>query len=169
MAVDQTILDMLRLNKGDLLKDGSLLSRGQFRRRIHNYIESQWPRLDQLNDPEGFEQWQATLLPTARQAEANFAFNQIYARYLQARARIDRYRKADGRPAETMDRMVGLDADGDPIMETVITLLTIDPLPAMIDGQPNPEIVADDAERAAAQAVIDAAPQDLIDFAQGAD
>ena len=167
MAVDQTILDMLRLNKGDLLKDGSLLSRGQFRRRIHNYIESQWPRLDQLNDPEGFKQWQANLLPTARQAEANFAFNQIYARYLKARARIDHYRKADGRPAETMERMVGLDADGDPIMETVITLLAIDPLPAMIDGEPNPEIVADDAERAAAQAVIDAAPANVIAFKGG--
>lgn len=68
------------------------------------------------------------------------------------------------------------DADGQIVMQevtqNVLLYSAIDPLPATVteidaDGNetevPNPAIVKDDEERAAAQAVIDATPQEVID------
>jgi len=68
----------------------------------------------------------------------------------------------------------------DIVQEDVVTTVGIDPLPATVvdmsvdsDGNPvetevpNPRIVTDDEERAAAQAVIDATPQAVIDAYNG--
>ena len=95
----------------------------------------------------------------------NNLFNYALAAYRAATARLAQYRLADGR-AEIVQ-------DGE------VTQTAIDPLPAQIE-QPvydpdtgeetgtemidNPAIVADDAERAAAQAVIDATPADVLAF-----
>ena len=109
--------------------------------------------------------------------------------YKEATARLAQYRLADGREEITEDLVentgvylldengnIVVDEDGNPTFETITTTVTtqtaIDPLPATvtefdIEGNssevPNPAIVKDDEERAAAQAIIDATPQEVID------
>lgn len=101
------------------------------------------------------------------QAAADKLFAQQSAAYQQATARLAQYRLAEGRE-EATDTIEG---------ETVIIQTAVDPLPATVEqttfndetGEattatvPNPLIVQDDAERAEAQAVIDATPQAVKD------
>jgi len=109
--------------------------------------------------------------------------------YSESVVRLAQYRLADGREEVREDIVIGeeavLDENGNPtfneetgeqimqdITENVVTVTAIDPLPATItqvdmEGNetevPNPAIVRDDEERAAAQAIIDATPQAVID------
>lgn len=115
-----------------------------------------------------------------QQAEANNAFNHQLAAYRTAVARLARYPLAQGRVAIYEDQPRGqIDEDGNPITESVMVSPQIDPLPAMITqeirdpdtGQvtgteevSNPAIETDEAERAAAQAVIDGTPQNVKDY-----
>ena len=119
---------------------------------------------------------------------ANNLFNHQLANYRTAQARLARYRLANGRP-EVTEEQQSIDeqgqpvfdkATGDPVTESVIVQPAIDPLPAEVE-QPiydevtgeqtgtemvsHPEIVEDDAERAAAQAVIDSTPAEVVAFA----
>ena len=129
-------------------------------------------------------------VPAWVQEEADaWLFEKQTRDYKEATARLAQYRLADGREEVREDVVVGQEAvtneDGAPtydeetglpifqdVTENVVTLTAIDPLPATItqvdmDGNetevPNPVIVADDAERAAAQAIVDATPQEVID------
>ena len=120
-------------------------------------------------------------------------FDHQLREYKTAAARLAQYRLADGQeeviedvvvgqePAVDSDGVYVFDSDGEVVMqdiirEDVVTTVGIDPLPATVaelsmdsDGNfvetevPNPRIVTDDEERAAAQAVIDATPQPVID------
>ena len=112
--------------------------------------------------------------------------------YSESVVRLAQYRLADGREEVREDIVIGeeavLDENGNPtfneetdeqimqdITENVVTVTAIDPLPATITQVdmevnesnetevPNPAIVRDDEERAAAQAIIDATPQAVID------
>jgi len=113
--------------------------------------------------------------------------------YAEAVRRLAQYRLADGREEVTEEitentNEYQIDDDGIPVTDddgklvfvtntyTVVTVKAVDPLPATVtyttideDGNPveneipNPAIVKDDEERAAAQAVIDATPQPVID------
>ena len=118
-------------------------------------------------------------------------FNQQLVAYTNAVDLLAQYVLADGREQVTemqdshiqltdSDGMPQYDSDGSPIYEQVevITVTAIDPLPATVtetqfdsDGEatevevPNPLITKDNEERAAAQAIIDATPQPVIDAA----
>ena len=112
--------------------------------------------------------------------------------YSESVVRLAQYRLADGREEVREDIVIDeeavLDEAGNPtfneetdeqimqdITENVVTVTAIDPLPATITQVdmevnesnetevPNPAIVRDDEERAAAQAIIDATPQAVID------
>lgn len=122
---------------------------------------------------------------------AEYLFAQQLAAYTNAIERLAQYVLADGREqvTEMQDSLIQLtdsdgqlqfDSDGSPIYEQVevITVTAIDPLPATVtetqfdsDGEatvvevPNSLITKDNEERAAAQAVIDATPQAVIDAA----
>ena len=108
-------------------------------------------------------------------------FNHQLAAYRVALARLGRYRLAVGQAAVYEDQPTGeYDAEtGEPITESVLVQPEIEPLPAEIEvpvvdeetGEltgtvmiPNPEIERDDAERAAAQAVVDQTPQPVKAF-----
>ena len=108
-------------------------------------------------------------------------FNAQLAAYRKAVARLSRYRVAIGRAEAFEDQPTDQfdDETGEPIMASVLVQSAIDPLPETIDearfdadtGEaldpetvPNPAIVKDDAERAAAQAVIDQTPQAVKDW-----
>ena len=116
-------------------------------------------------------------------------FNHQLAAYRAAQARLARYRLADGRP-EVTDEQQAVDEQGqpmfdettgEPVMETVVVQAAIGPLPAEVEqpvydeetGEqtgtemvPKPEIVRDDVERTAAQAVVNDTPAEVIEFAQ---
>ena len=108
-------------------------------------------------------------------------FNHQLETYRTAIARLARYVLSEGRAAVYEDRPSGLlDEQGEPITESVLVSPAIDPLPAQIE-QPvydpetgeqtgietvdNPAVIQDQQERAAAQAVIDATPQEVKDYA----
>ena len=119
---------------------------------------------------------------------ANNLFNHQLEAYRAARARLVRYRLADGRPEVTVERQVideqgnplFHETSGEPVMETVVVQAAIDPIPMEIK-QPvydeatgeqsgsimvsNPDTDQDDEERAAAQTVIDQTPAEVIQFA----
>jgi len=119
----------------------------------------------------------------------NNLFNHQLVAYRAAQARLVRYRLADGRP-EVTEEQQAINAQGQsvfdeetdyPAIEAVAVQVAIDPLPAEIEqpvyaeatGEqtgtimvPNPAVVRDDAERAAARAVIDGTPTEVIAFAK---
>lgn len=116
---------------------------------------------------------------------ANNLANHQLAAYRAARARLFRYRLADGQTEVVEDRPTGaVDPEtGNPIMAAVVIRSAVDPLPATINQPiinpetgaqigtetvPNPLIVADDAERAAAQGVIDGTPAEIVAFSGSA-
>lgn len=118
----------------------------------------------------------------------NNLFNHQLAAYHAAQARLARYRLVDGCP-EVTDEHQAIDeygqplfdaSTGEPVMEAVVVRTAIEPLPVEVEqpvyddetGQqtgtammPNPEIARDEAERAEAQAVVDATPMVVIEFA----
>ena len=114
--------------------------------------------------------------------KANNTFNWQLAEYRKATARLARYRLADGKPEQTFEEPSGeYDEEGNEIMHTwvqagidalepTIQQLTYvdDPLvEPTYETVANPLIVQDDAERAAAQAVVDTAPDEVRVFAHG--
>jgi hypothetical protein len=119
----------------------------------------------------------------------NNLFNHQLVAIRVAQARLARYRLADGRPEVTEEQQaideqgqpVFDENTGEPVMAAVVVQPAIDPLPAEVEepvydeaiGEqtgtamvPNPAVVGDDAERAAAQAVIDGTPTDVIAFTE---
>lgn len=174
MTVNQSVIEELGFAKGQPPMTG-----GQFRKRVESYMRKEWHPLTREQDPEGYGAWLLSMQPTVVEAEANFAFNWQLHAYRQALARLARYRLADGQAAVIEQHETGeYDADGQPVTAAVIILPAVDPLPAEVEivtydeeglptgtgMAPNPLIAADDAERAAAQAVVDAAPTAVVAF-----
>lgn len=169
------------IQKGD-----APMSRRQAEKRGTRYFEAQKKQFERKqglleNDPD-YTAWAQQWVADNQVNAAHNLFNHQLANYRAAAARLARYRLAEGRAEITEQRETGeFDPEtGAPITETVVTAPAVDPLPATIEQPvydpetgaqtgtetvPNPEIVADDAERAAAQAVIDGTPQEVKDFA----
>jgi len=165
------------IQKGDApmsLRQGVKRGLRYFEAQKQQYVREQGIVQDDAEYKAWADQW---ILDNEVNA-ANNEFNYSLATYRKALARLDQYRLADGRAEYSVSTPTGmLDEDGNEIMD-VTTFPAIDPLPPTIDQPvydedgnqagtetvPNPAIVEDDAERDAAQAVIDATPQDVKDF-----
>jgi hypothetical protein len=127
-------------------------------------------------------------IPADLQAAADEKqFNQQLADYRVAVARLAQYIVADGRAEVTEMQPTGEQVwneetmEMEDVMHEVITVTAIDPVEATVTrlvyseddpmAEPteetieNPLITTDNAERAAAQAVVDATPQAVIDAA----
>ena len=121
-----------------------------------------------------------------QEAADNWTFNKQLREYVAAVERLEQYILSEGRPEIREDvvvetREVFNEETGEletvNITENVITQTAIEPLEATVEVTeydeetmesttttvPNPLIVKDEEERAAAQAVIDATPQEVID------
>ena len=83
----------------------------------------------------------------------NYRYNQQLRVYVDAVERLEQYRLIEGQ-----DRIVGEVLGNDNVYYTVETQPYIEALPA-----DDPRVIQDEAERADAQAVIDATPQNVID------
>jgi hypothetical protein len=109
----------------------------------------------------------------------NNLFNNQLAEYRKATTRLSQYKVAEGRQEVYEDQPTGEhDEEGNEVMEPVLVQTAIDPVESTVE-QPvyddegnqtgtevvtNPLIVQDENERAVAQAVIDATPQEVKDF-----
>lgn len=149
----------------------------QLMTRTQDWIARDWPewqrqRSIRLEDGE-FNAYMAGVSADTDINRARNDFNIELDAYRRAVERLARYRLADGRPA-----IMGEGPDGEPLE----LCPAIDPLPATIEvaifddetGEAagtatvtNPAIVADDAERAAAQDLIDTTPTEVRDFDDG--
>src|SRR6056297_2310764 len=149
-------------------------------KRILDAQKQQWQREQGIveNDPD-YQAWAEGWIANNVVNAENNLFNNQLAAYRKATARLAQYLVADGRPEITEEQPTGeYDEEGNEIMETVVVQTAIEPLEPTVE-QPvyddegnqtgtetvtNPLIVADEAERAAAQAVIDQTPQEVKDF-----
>jgi hypothetical protein len=154
----------------------------QLEKRAQKYITRSWPaqtRERSIRKADGeFDAFMTAFSADHDVNKANNTFNAQLADYRTATLRLAQYRLADGKPEQTLEEPSGqYDDEGNEIMHTWVQA-GIDPLDAQVEQTTyddegnqtgtemvdNPLIVADDAERAAAQAVVDATPQDVKDF-----
>ena len=167
----------LFVNKGD-----APLTPVQLEKRAQTYIRRSWPsqaREKSIRTADGaFDAFMATFSVNHDANIANNTFNWQLAEYRKATARLEKYRLADGRAEYTIETPTGtFDEEGNEIMDVTV-VPAIEPLPAQVEETTyddegnitgtimvdNPEIVRDDAERAAAQAVLDATPDEVKEF-----
>ena len=162
------------VNKGD-----APLTPAQLEKRAQKYIKRSWP--DQAREKSirladgAFDAFMATFSANHDVNIANNIFNWQLAEYRKATARLAQYRLADGRPEVYEDQPTGeYDDEGNEVMESVLVQTAIDPLDATVEQTTyddegnattetvdNPLIVSDDAERDAAQAVVDGTPEEV--------
>ena len=165
-------------------KGDAPLTDAQLEKRAQRYIARDWPaqareksiRLADL----AFDAFMTAFSADHDVNTANNTFNWQLQDYRKATARLAQYRLADGRLEQTFEEPSGeYDEDGNEVMHTW-TISAIDPLPAQVEETTyddegnattalvdNPLIVQDDAERVAAQAVVDATPEEVKAFAGG--
>jgi hypothetical protein len=162
-------------------KGDTPLTEAQLEKRSQKHITKDWPpqaRERSIRKADGaFDAFMTAFSADHDVNKANNLFNAQLADYRAATLRLAQYRLADGRPEQTFEEPSGqYDEEGAEIMHTWVQA-GIDPLPAQIEQTTyddegnattemvdNPLIVADDAERAAAQAVVDATPDEVKDF-----
>ena len=162
--------------------DAALSKRQAIKRGLRHFNAEQayWQReAGMLMGSQEYVEWANQWLVDNQINAENNLFNNQLAAYRKATARLDQYKVADGRPEITEEQPTGeYDEEGNEITETVVVQTAIDPVEPTVE-QPvyddegnqtgtetvtNPLIVADEAERAAAQAVIDQIPQEVKDF-----
>ena len=167
------------VTKGDLP-----LTAAQLEKRAQKYINRSWPeqaREKSIRLADGaFDAFMYTFSADHDVNTANNTFNWQLQDYTKATSRLARYVLSEGRPEVYEDQPTG-DYDpetGEFLTESVLVQTAIDPLDAQVkqtvyddEGNvtgttmvANPLIVADDAERDAAQAVVDATAQDVKEF-----
>ena len=157
------------VTKGDLP-----LTAAQLEKRAQKYINRSWPeqaREKSIRLADGaFDAFMYTFSADHDVNTANNTFNWQIQDYTKATSRLARYVLSEGRPEVYKDQPTG-----EFLTESVLVQTAIDPLDAQVkqtvyddEGNvtgttmvANPLIVADDAERDAAQAVVDATPQDV--------
>jgi hypothetical protein len=163
------------VNKGDVP-----LTPVQLEKRAQKHIKRVWS--DQAREKSirladgAFDAFMTSFSADHDENVANNTFNWQLAEYRKATARLARYVLADGRPEVWEDQSTGeYDPEtGNEVMESVLVQSAIEPLEATVevtssdvDGNEttetvvNPLIVQDDAERKAAQAVVDATPEEV--------
>jgi len=162
------------VTKGDLP-----LTPAQLEKRTQKHIKRAWP--DQAREKSirlsdgAFDAFMTSFSADHDVNIANNTFNWQLDEYRKATARLAQYVLADGRPEVYEDQPTGdYDEDGNEVMESVLVQSAVEPLDATVevttydvDGNgatetvANPLIVEDEAERAAAQSIVDGTPDDV--------
>jgi len=162
------------VNKGDLP-----LTPTQLEKRAQKHIKRVWSdqaREESIRLADGaFDVFMTSFSVDHDVNIANNTFNWQLAEYRKATARLARYVLADGRAEVYEDQPTGeYDAEGNEVMESVLVQSAVEPLDATVevttydfDGNGttetvvNPLIVEDEAEREAAQSIVDGTPDDV--------
>lgn len=167
------------VNKGDLP-----LTPAQLEKRAQKWISRSWnaqAREKSIRLADGaFDAFMTSFSADHDVNVARNTFNWQLLEYRKATARLARYRLAYGRAEVWEDQPTGeYDDEGNEVMESVLVQSAIDPLEPTVEQNvyddegnltgtetvANPLIVADDAEREAAQAVVDGTPEEVKAFA----
>ena len=175
----------LFVNKGD-----QYLTPVQLERRAQKYIRRSWPdqkreKSIRLGDGQ-FDAFMSDFSANHDTNKANNTFNWQLQEYRKATARLEQYVLADGRLEITEMQPTGEQVynedtgEMEDVLHEVVVQTAVDPLPATVeilvyneddpDAEPtvetvdNPEIIRDTEERAAAQAVVDATPDEVKNF-----
>lgn len=168
------------VTKGDLP-----LTPAQLEKRAQKWISRSWntqAREKSIRLADGaFDAFMTSFSANHDVNLVNNTFNWQLLEYRKATARLARYVLADGREEVYEDQPTGeYDEEGNEVMESVLVQTSVEPLEATVEQLvysddpdveptteivPNPLIVADTEERAAAQAVVDATPKDVKGFA----
>jgi len=173
-------------------KGDAPLTEHQIEARTQEYIDTKWVPWRQQralrNDPlappapgwtlDDYNAFLRKIRADTDTNRANNTFNQQLWDYRAAVARLAQVELSVGRKAYTEQVPTGEQVWDDKLMKMVDVMQTIkhpaiDPVPATIDSVdeqgnpitvPNPGVVKDEEERAAAQAVIDATPKAVKAF-----
>jgi hypothetical protein len=173
----------LFVNKGD-----QYLTPVQLERRAQKYIRRSWPdqkreKSIRLGDGQ-FDAFMSEFSTDHEVNKANNTFNWQLQEYGKAVARLDKYVLADGRLEITEMQPTGEQVynedtgEMEDVLHEVVVQTAVEPMPATVDvlvydendpdaapttqTVPNPQIVRDEEERAAAQAVVDGTPDDVV-------
>lgn len=162
------------------------LTDAQLEQRAQRYIARDWP--DQKREKSirlgdgAFDAFMSTFSSNHDINITNNTFNWQLQEYRKATVRLAQYVLAVGREEVYEDYPTGeYDPEtGEELIESVLVQSAVDPLPATVEvlvydeenpeAEPttetvdNPEIVQDTEERAAAQSVIDATPEEVLNF-----
>jgi len=164
-------------------KGDAPLTPAQLEKRAQKHIKRVWPdqaRERSIRISDGaFDAFMASFSADHDVNVTNNTFNWQLSEYRKATARLAQYVLADGRAEVWEDQPTGeYDEEGNEVMESVLVQTAIEPLKPTVtrmvysddmDAEPteetieNPLITNDNAERAAAQAVVDATPQAVKD------
>ena len=168
------------IQKGD-----APMSYRQAVKRGLRYFESEkayWQREQRMVEGDAaYLAWAAQWVTDNTVNEVNNLFNHNLRNYRKATTRLARYVLADGRAEVYEEQTTGeYDEEGNEVMESVLVQSAVEPLNATVevttydvDGNgatetvANPIIVADNAEREAAQAVVDGTPEDVTNWVGG--
>lgn len=140
----------------------------QFQRRIKAFTKSEWPWPRREQDVDGYKVWKAAQDALKAAASEAFEFNTGVSLMLPARDRLALPVASEGR-AEVR----GMVSDGQGGEVEAVIASAVEPVPLQIEAADeegktvmvdNPAIAQDLAERAAAQAVLDALPADVLAF-----
>jgi len=165
------------VNKGDLP-----LTPAQLEKRAQKHIKRIWPdqaREKSIRLADGmFDDFMTSFSADHDVNLAHNTFNWQLAEYRKATARLARYVLADGRSEVYEDQPTGdYDEEGNEVMVSVLVQSAVEPLDATVevmtydvDGDgttetvANPLIVVDEAEREAAQSIVDGTPVEVKDW-----
>jgi len=155
------------------------LTPAQLEKRAQKHIKRIWPdqaRQKSIRLSDGAFDTFMTFFSADHDVNiANNTFNWQLAEYRKTTARLAQYVLADGRPEVWEDQPTGdYDEEGNEVMESVLVQAAVEPLEPTVevtkydvDGNgttetvANPLIVEDEAERAAAQSIVDGTPDDV--------
>ena len=171
-------------------KGDDWLTDTQLEQRAQRYISRDWPlqrreKSIRLGDGQ-FDAFMATFSTNHDTNKANNTFNWQLQEYRKATKRLAQYVLADGRPELTEMQPTGEQVynedtgEMEDVLHEVVVQTAVEPLPATVDvlvydendpdaapttqTVPNPEIVQDEEERTAAQAVVDGTPDEVVAF-----
>jgi len=171
------------VNKGDLP-----LTPAQLEKRAQKHIKRVWSdqaREKSIRTSDGaFDAFMSTFSADHDVNTANNTFNRQVEEYLKATSRLKRYELSVGSPEKEVTFTTGeFDPETGEEIIGVNIIPAIEPLPLKIEvwvydealdmqveeWQDNPLVVKDAEERAAANAVLEATPAEVIEFTAGKD
>ena len=149
----------------------------QFDKIYHSGVNAWKSQIKQIKDKYPKQTMDATELQTRKDKSI---FDLQTERYIKATERLSQYILSEGRPELTEEKVWNEETEEYDTVNTtgtVITQTAIEPLEATVEVSttnpetmevttetvPNPAIVKDEEERAAAQAIVDKTPQPIID------
>jgi len=133
----------------------------QFDKIYHSGINAWKSQIKQIKDKYPKQTIDATELQTRKDKAI---FDLQTKKYIESTERLSQYKLSEGRPEVKDENDVVTQTAIEPL-ESTIEVSTTNPetMEVTTETVPNPAIVKDEEERAAAQSVVDATPQPVID------